>query len=172
MPGGKWHTLTRKPVSSATRWSSDFHRRVWLLLLHHRLAALLEDTRLVVDGGELGVTVGMLGAFPCLAGALQAVVQRGQQVRHGRVADPPAPLDPLPGVPAFGVEPLRRQVLRGLQAGGGGLHERAGRAALPGRETLPKTDEDLAQVRRAPPPQRSPSGWLPASACQEAVSFG
>ena len=37
---------------------------------------------------------------------------------------------------------------------------------------LPTTDEDLAHVRRAPLPQRSPSGWRPASACQAAVSFG
>ena len=86
---------------------------------------------------------------------------------------PPAPLDTLPGVPAFGVEPRRRQVLHGVQAGGGGdytgaLAELRYLAARP----LPTTDEDLAHVRRAPLPQRSPSGWLPASACQAAVSFG
>ena len=42
----------------------------------HRLAPLMEGARLLVAVGELGVTVGMLGAFLGLARALQAVVQR------------------------------------------------------------------------------------------------
>jgi hypothetical protein len=31
--GGRWDTLRRRPVASASRWSSVFHRRLWLPLL-------------------------------------------------------------------------------------------------------------------------------------------
>lgn len=76
---------------------------------------------------------------------------------------PPAPLDTLPGVPAFGVEPRRRQVLHGVQAGGGGDYTGAPaelRYLAPRDPCRRRTRTSLT------------SGWLPASACQEAVSFG
>ena len=64
---------------------------------------------------------------------------------------PPAPLDTLPGVQAFGVEPRRRQVPpRRPGRRRWRLHGRAGRAVLPGpARPLPTTDEDLAHVRVA-----------------------
>jgi hypothetical protein len=48
---------------------------------------LLGGTRLVVDVGELSVTIRVVRAFPELARALQAVVQRMQHFGHGRVTD-------------------------------------------------------------------------------------
>src|SRR6266566_9407985 len=48
-----------------------------------RLAPLLEGTCLLVDVDKLGVTIGVVSTLFRFAGALQAVVQRVQQVRHG-----------------------------------------------------------------------------------------
>ncbi len=52
-----------------------------------RLAPLLEGACLLIDGGELGVTIRVVRALFRCAGALQTVVERVQQVRHGLMAD-------------------------------------------------------------------------------------
>ena len=54
---------------------------------HHRLPAFLQAPHLAVEVLELGIAIGVRGAFSGFAIGLQAVAHLAQQRRHGARAD-------------------------------------------------------------------------------------